>query len=73
MTKTAVLLPYPARSENITELAKQYRSLDIIRIEQAYSDTIVQEGCSAIIGGDIACRRAEELSVSARSIPAGIE
>ena len=175
MTKTAILLPYPAKYEKIMQMAEEYPSLEIICVERAHTDTVVRlgreleergcelivtrgvhaqllrenvtiplvemkvtaqemgmvtrelkarmgdecpsiglvgytnmfgdtehydelfgirlhkyyvtsrdelegavenavkDGCVAVIGGDTACRKAEELGISSRSIPSGME
>lgn len=56
MTKTAILLPYPAQSEQIIQLAEDFPSLEIMCVERAHTDTVVQmatelqeKGCELII------------------------
>ena len=56
MTKTAILLPYPAQLERIMEMAKEYPSLEIICIERAHTTTVVnlgleleKKGCELIV------------------------
>lgn len=56
MTRTAILLPYPAQQEQIIQIAKAYQSLDIMRAERAYTETVIQlgkeledKGCELII------------------------
>ena len=44
MTKTAILLPYPAQYNKIIEIAEAFRSLDIICVEHTHTDTVVQLG-----------------------------
>ena len=56
MTKTAILLPYPVQTNQILEYAESFHSLDIICVEHAHTDTVVQlgkeleeKGCELII------------------------
>ena len=44
MTKTAILLPYPAQYNKIIEIAEAFRSLDIICVEHTHTDTVVRLG-----------------------------
>lgn len=44
MTRTAILLPYPAQQEQILQIAEAFHSLDIMCVERAYTDTVVQVG-----------------------------
>ncbi len=56
MTKTAILLPYPAQQEQIIQIAEAFHSLDIMCVERAHTENVVQlgkelenRGCELII------------------------
>ena len=56
MTRTAILLPYPAQQEQIVQIAKEYELLDIMCVEHSNTDSVVamgrdlaQKGCELII------------------------
>ncbi len=56
MTKTAILLPYPAQFEKILQMSREYPSLEIICVERAHTNTVVdlgreleKKGCELII------------------------
>ena len=44
MTRTAILLPYPAQQEQIIIMTEAFRSLEIMCVERAYTETVVQRG-----------------------------
>ena len=56
MTRTAILLPYPAQQEQIVQISGVYGSLDIMCVERAYTETVAQlgkklelKGCELVI------------------------
>ena len=44
MTKTAILLPYPAQQEQIIRMTEKVRSLDVMCVERAHTETVVRRG-----------------------------
>ena len=44
MTKTAILLPYPAQQEQIIRITEKVRSLDVMCVERAHTETVVRRG-----------------------------
>lgn len=56
MTKTAILLPYPAHYETILRMTEEYPSLEIICVQRAHIDEVVglgrdleNKGCELIV------------------------
>ena len=67
MTRTAILLPYPAQQEQIILMAEAFHSLEIMCVERAHTETVVQrgreleeKGCELIIARGVQARLLKE-------------